>query len=128
MKVQVFDKRPYECEPDECIRRVIEKLASLGRAVVAVRGTGFSANLAGTLYVGKDGDDPVLKVDGSDKGEKCDCHIHIKWGEMRYYILTREDVSYGPEPVVYLLGSDDEPVVRIFYPGKTYEDVEAALA
>ena len=128
--MRVFDKKPYEGEPDVRIREVIGKLEQLGSAVVAVRGPGFSANLAGVVYIGKDGDDPVLKVEIRGDGciERCGCHIHLMWSKIHSYVLELEDVGYGPEPVVYLLDEHAKPVVNLFYPGKTFAEVEAVLA
>lgn len=120
--MRIFDKSKYAGGPSAHIRRAIEKLAALGPAVVAVRGPGFSANLLGTVYIGEDGGDPVLRIEG------CDCHIHLMWDRIRAYVLEREDVGYGPEPVMYLLDENAEPVVNLFYPRKTFADIEALLA
>ena len=125
-RVRVFDKSLYAGDPPAHIQQVIEKLAVLGPAVVAVRGPGFSANILGTLYIGKDGDDPVLRGEGGPPDE-CTCHIHIMWDRVRDYTFAREDVGYGPDAVIYLLGEDGEPIVNIFYPGRTFEEIEALL-
>lgn len=127
MKVEVFDKSPYENPPNPRIQEMIAKLAPLGRAVIACRGDGFSANILGTVYIGKDGDDPVLRGKVPPPGE-CTCHVHIKWNLVCNYALKQEDVSYGPEPVIYLLDKYGDPIVRIFYPGRTFAEVEAVLA
>lgn len=58
---------------------------------------------------------------------RCHCHIHIIWNKIHAYVLEREDVGYGAEPVVYLIDEDAEPVVNLFYPEKKYEEVEALL-
>lgn len=119
--MRVFDKTLYAGSPPAVVPEVLEKLASLGDAVVAARGLYFSTNLLGPVYVGEDGGDPVLRV------RKCDCHVHVMWDKIHGYRLAREDVGYGPEPVVYLLGEDGEPVVNLFYPEKTFEEVEFLL-
>ena len=119
--MKVFDRNRYANPPGDNIRQVIERLGKLGPAVVAVRGTGFSANLLGTISMGDDNGDPVLRVDG------CDCHVHVMWGYVHSHRLEQEDVGFGPEPVVYLVDKDSKPVVNLFYPKKTYAEVEAAL-
>lgn len=125
--MRFFDKTPYEGEPSDHIRQVIKKLAKLGKhGVVAARGNGFSANILGTIYMGKDGDDPVLrgKKDGMDE---CTCHIHVMWDKVHDYVLEREDVGYGPEPVIYLVDENGEPIINIFFPGMTFEEIETLL-
>lgn len=124
--VRVFEKSEYAGPPDEQIKRMLDKLAALGKAVIATRGDGFSANINGTIYVGEDGGDPVLRGKQPPLGE-CDCHVHIKWDKVFGYMFTEEDVGYGPEPVIYLHGADEKPIVRIFYPYRTFDEVEAVL-
>lgn len=125
--VKVFEKSEYAGPPSERIRHMLDKLAVLGKAVIAGRGDGFSANISGTVYVGEDGGDPVLRGEKPPPGE-CDCHVHIMWDRVRDFALQKEDVGYGPEAVIYLLGEDGEPIVRVFYPDRTYAEVEAALS
>ena len=128
MEVRVFDKGKYEGNPTDRIREVLEKIAPLGYAVIAVRGPGFSANLTGLVYIGRDGDDPVLKVKGCKCADGCNCHIHLMWDKVLDYTLALEDVGHGePEPVIYLTGEDGEPIVNLFYPGRTYAEIEALL-
>ena len=122
---RIFDKSKYAAEPSTIVGQVIEKLAVLGDAVVAVRGPGFSANLIGKVYIGEDGGDPVLRVEDC-KNPKC--HIHVKWNWIEGYCLAQEDVGYGPEPVIYLIDKDGDPIVNIFYPGKTFTEIESLLA
>ena len=121
-KVRIFDKTLYAGRPPDHVHELLRKLASLGDVIVAVRGPNFSANLLGTLYVGEDGGDPVLRMKG------CDCHIHVRWDKLYGYHLEREDVGYGPEPVVYLVDINKDPVINLFYPDKTYEEIEALLS
>lgn len=125
--VKVFEKSAYAGPPDEHIRHMLDKLAVLGKAVIAGRGDCFSANISGTVYVGEDGGDPVLRGKVPPSGE-CDCHVHLMWDQIRDFALKQEDVGYGPEAVIYLLGEGGEPIVRIFYPDRKYAEVEAALA
>lgn len=124
--IKVFEKSEYAGPPDEHVRQMLDNLSVLGKAVIATRGDGFSNNISGTVYVGEDGGDPVLRGKRPPLGE-CDCHVHIKWHEISGYTLAKEDVGYGPEAVIYLLGEDGKPRVRIFYPDRTYVEVEAAL-
>ncbi|MEK7541574.1 MAG: hypothetical protein AAB533_01870 [Patescibacteria group bacterium] len=119
--MRIFDKSKYAGSPYPDIRQVIEKLAELGRVVVAVRGPGFSANLVGVVNLGEDGGDPVLRIKG------CDCHIHLMWDKIHHHTLAYEDVGYGPAPVIYLLGEDGEPVVNLFPLDKTLEETDALL-
>lgn len=125
--IKVFNKSEYAGSPDERIKNMLDNLTGLGRAVIAGRGNGFSANIAGTIYLGEDGGDPVLRRKKPPLGE-CDCHVHIKWDRIHDFVLKNEDVGYGPEAVIYLLGEDGEPIVRIFYPDRTFAEVEAVLA
>ena len=120
--IRIFDKSLYASAPSEHIGQAIGKLASLGPAIVAVRGPFFSANLLGTIYVGLDGGDPVLRVAESD------CHVHIMWNKIHGVVLGQEDVGYGPEPVVWLTDEDNDPVINLFYPGKTQDEIAALLA
>lgn len=118
MEVQIFDKSKYEGPVPDDIAEAIGRLAALGEAIVAVRGNRSSANLKGVISIGKDGDDPVLSV-----GE-CGCHVHVEWDQLAGFIPGREDVGHGvAESVLYLVDVEGEPVVRLFYPQKTYEEI-----
>ena len=120
--MRVFDKSKYAVGPRDDIRKAIEKLNALGPAVVAVRGASFSANLLGTVYIGDDNGDPVLRV------ESCSCHIHVMWNKIHGFVLAEEDVGFGPEPVVYLVDKDQQPVINLFYPKKILAEVQALLS
>ena len=127
--VAFFDKSPYESPPSLIIQQMIAKLAPLGKAVIAARNEemGWSANILRSVSLGDDGGDPVLGGKPAPPGE-CTCHIHVKWNQVCGYALEQEDVGYGPEAVIYLLNEHGESIIRIFYPEKTYAEVEAALA
>ena len=129
MQVQIFDKSPYEGKPNVRVRRVLERLYVLGKAVIAVRDAYVSANISGTVYIGKDGPDLVLRGDGCPEGE-CTCHVHVMWSKVHDCVLRLEDVSNGngPEPVIYLVTETGEIMLRIFYPHKTFAEVGSLLA
>lgn len=127
MHVQVFDKSPYEGEPSAHVREVLGKLYVLGKAVIAVRDLYVSANIGGIIYIGKDGPDLVLRGDGGPDGE-CACHVHVMWDKVVDCVLAREDVGYGPEPVIYLVTETEEIMLRIFYPKKTFAEIQTLLA
>lgn len=57
--------------PSEKVKKIIKNVQKLGKAIVAIRGDGFSGNLLGTICLEEDNGDCVLKI-----GE-CKCHIHI---------------------------------------------------
>lgn len=128
-EVEIFDKSPYEPPPSQMIREMIAKLALLGKAVIAARDADgrWSANIEGTVYIGDDGGDPVLRGKKAPPGE-CTCHIHVRWNQICGYTLKQEDVGYGPEAVIYLFNEHGEPIIRIFYPHRTFAEVQAALA
>ncbi len=125
--IAFFDKSPYEPPPNPVIRQMLAKLTPLGKAVIACRGDGFSANIGGTIHLGEDGGDPVLRGKPAPSDE-CDCHVHIKWNQVCGYELKQEDVGYGPEAVICLLNEHGESIIRIFYPHRTFAEVQAALA
>ena len=124
--VKVFDKDEYAGPPGEHIKQMLDKLWVLGKAVTAGRGDGYSSNMVGTMFVGDDGG-PVLRGEKPPSGE-CRCHFHIKWDEIHDYALAAENVGYGPEAVIYLLGADGTVLVRIFYPRRSMAEVAAVLA
>ncbi len=128
--VKVFEKSRYAGPPSERIKQMLEKLACLGNAVIACRegeDPDISSNILGTIHLGEDGGDPVLRGKKAPSGE-CECHVHVRWDRIHDFALRKEDVGYGPEPVIYLLKESGEPMVRIFYPKKSFEEVEAVLA
>lgn len=93
--VKVFKKGEYAGPPDVYIREMLDKLAVLGKAVIAGRGDGFSSNISGTVYVGEDGGNPVLRGRQPPPGE-CDCHVHLKWDSIRDYALRIGDAFVRP--------------------------------
>lgn len=113
--VREFDKSKYEGPVPPNIAEAIGRLAALGEAIVAVRGNRSSANLKGVVSIELDGGDPVLGVGG------CTCHVHLEWDQLAGFVPGQEDVGHGvAEPVLYLVDVEGEPVVRLFYPEKTY--------
>ncbi|MBI2053577.1 MAG: hypothetical protein HYT41_02445 [Candidatus Sungbacteria bacterium] len=128
MEVHIFDKTPYEGEPNARVREVLEKLHALGKAVIAVRDKYASANIVGIVWLGLDGRDLVIRGDGGPEGE-CSCHVHVMWSKVVDCVLRLEDVTngLGPEPVIYLVTDVGEIMLRIFYPHKTFAEIEALL-
>ena len=106
-------------EPSSVVKKAISGLGSLGKAIVAIRGDGFSCNLIGPVGLGRDGGDQVITV-----GD-CKCHIHIDWGKADKFIVDEEDVGYGPEPVARLVDSEGKPIVHFFYPWLSKEKLIA---
>lgn len=124
--IKVFDRDEYAGPPSAHIQQMLKKLWILGSGVTVGRGDSYSANVVGTVHPGDDGG-PVIRGKKAFPGE-CECHFHIKWHEVTHYEVKEEDVGYGPEAVIYLLGDNEKVIVRIFYPRKRLAEVETVLA
>ena len=89
----------------------------LGDTIIAIRGDGFSGNLLGTIQIGEDGRDVVLRI------KTCKCHVHVEWDRVHDVIVDEEDVGYGAEPVVRMVDQNKKAIVHFFYPSLTKEKI-----
>ena len=107
--------------PSEKIKKIIEKMSTLGNTIIAIRGDGFSGNLLGTIQIGEDGRDVVLRI------KSCKCHVHVEWAQVNDVIIEEEDVGYGAEPVVRMIDKNKKAIVHFFYPSLTKEKISKVI-
>lgn len=107
--------------PSERVRRGVDALNSLGQAIVAARGNGFSANILGVPTLGRDGNEVVISLDN------CGCHLHVEWELAHGFKVETDDVGYGPEPVVLMVDGAGETMLRFYYPRQSLKKIKGAL-
>ena len=122
-----FEKKETEMPPkmalpSDKIIKIITSIKKLGKTIVAIRGDGFSGNLLGTISLGEDGRDCVLRID------ECKCHIHVDWKRISDVLVDEEDVGYGPEGVIRLIDFKNKPIVHLFYSHYSKEYLKNALS
>ena len=113
----------YSRAPSELVTEVLSKLSSIGQAIIVVRSTNGNAsvNIVGTVFLGIDAQDHVIRVKENSS------HIHVDWGTIAGHEIRIESSPGGIEPVVCLVDSQREPVVRLFYPGCSSVDLDSLL-
>lgn len=114
----------YSGKPTEGVSRLIGQLGEFSPGVVVVRSPNSiaSVNLVGEVYIGEDAGETVLAV-REDKG-----HIHVMWERISGFSVNEEKTPGGNEPVIWLIGEGERyPVIRIFFPGKTIQELEEAI-
>lgn len=108
--------------PPALVHALLEGLAAAGECIVVARAGAVSVNLPGRFYIGPDGADPyAVRMRG------CACHLHLDWSRIVSFDAAAEDVGYGPEPCVSLLGPDGQALLKLYYPPESGAAVEAAL-
>lgn len=109
--------------PNPALRKLIVALSGLGKAIVVLRGASASANVCGTVRLGRDGADENALV-----LRECGCHVHVAWHEVQDFALEANNVGYGSEPTIVLRGRHGEPIIRFHFQPDQWNEVRAAIA
>ncbi len=88
--------------------KALDDILNFGEFVVAVPNAAVSANIVGSISIGRDGNERVIDKDA------CHCHVHLEPEKIKYFSFTFIDVGFGEEPCIELKTQVDETVLRLY--------------
>ena len=91
--------------------KILDDIFCFGEFVVAVPNIAVSANIVGSISIGKDGNERVIDKDA------CHCHVHLKPEKIAYFFFTFVDAGFGEEPCIELKTPQDKTVLRLYLRG-----------
>lgn len=92
----------------ETFWKTLDDILSFGEFIVAVPNAAASANIVGSISIGKDGNERVIDKDA------CHCHVHIEPEKIDHFHFTFVDAGFGEEPCIELKTPQDETVLRLY--------------